>query len=45
MYYRDRYSETLCAALKAQVDGLGPWIERGRRRRSRGVHGGAEQRR
>lgn len=43
-YYRDAYSETLCAALEAQIDGLGPWIELGRERRARGVHGGPEQR-
>lgn len=43
-YYRDAYSETLCAALEAQIDGLEPWIELGRRRRARGVHGGPEQR-
>lgn len=44
-YYRDTYSEALCDALVAQIDGLGPWIELGRRRRARGVHGGPEQRR
>lgn len=44
-YYRDTYSAVLCDALEAQIDGLGPWIELGRRRRARGVHGGPEQRR
>lgn len=44
-YYRDEYSAVLCDALEAQIDGLEPWIELGRRRRARGVHGGPEQRR
>lgn len=44
-YYRDGYSEPLCAALEAQIDGLAPWIELGQERRARGVHGGPERRR
>ena len=44
-YYRDGYSEALCDALMAQIDGLAPWIKLGRERRNRGVHGGPEQRR
>lgn len=44
-YYRDAHCEALCDALEAQIDGLEPWIELGRRRRARGVHGGPEQRR
>jgi len=43
-YYRDAHAEALCAALEAQIDGLAPWIELGRRRRARGVHGGPERR-
>ncbi|MFF7683883.1 hypothetical protein ACFZA2_14115 [Microbacterium sp. NPDC007973] len=43
-YYRDGYSAVLCDALEAQIDGLGSWIELGRSRRARGVHGGPEQR-
>lgn len=44
-YYRDGYSDPLCAAVEAQIDGLGPWIELGRERRARSVHGGPEQKR
>lgn len=43
-YYRGGYSAVLCDALEAGIDWLGPWIELGRRRRARGVHGGPEQR-
>lgn len=43
-YYRDDYSETLCAALEAEVDGLKSWMELGRQRRARGVHGGPDRR-
>lgn len=38
-YYRDEQSAALCALLEVEVDGMAPWIELGRQRRARGVHG------
>lgn len=38
-YYRDEQCAALCDLLEAEVDGAAPWVQRGRQRRARGVHG------
>lgn len=38
-YYRDEQSAALCDLLEAEVDGAEPWVQLGRQRRARGVHG------
>lgn len=43
-YYRDERCAALCDLLEAEVDGVAPWVQLGRQRRSRGVHGGPERR-
>lgn len=44
-YYRDEQCAALCDLLEAEVEGVAPWVQLGRQRRARGVHGGPEQRR
>ncbi|MCM3614522.1 hypothetical protein M3672_08725 [Microbacterium enclense] len=38
-WYESPETITLCAALAAEIDGTGPWVQVGRERRSRGTHG------
>lgn len=42
-YYREEQCAALCDLLEAEVDGVAPWVEIGRQRRSRVVHGGPER--
>lgn len=44
-WYESPETLVLCAALAAEIEGAAPWVQVGRRRGSRGVHGGPEQRR
>jgi hypothetical protein len=38
-YYEGKHHMALCDALAAEIEGAAPWVEVGRERRSRGVHG------
>ncbi|WP_144785486.1 hypothetical protein [Microbacterium sp. BH-3-3-3] len=38
-YYEGEHRQALCDALAAEIEGAGPWVQVGRERRSRGVHG------
>ncbi|MFD4957159.1 hypothetical protein [Microbacterium sp. NPDC058389] len=37
-YHGGEHTHTLCAALRSEVDGIGPWVQVGQERRHRGVH-------
>jgi len=38
-YYESAETAPLCDALAAEIEGAGPWVQVGRERRARGVHG------
>ncbi len=38
-YYRGPHTETLCAALEAEIVGAAAWVPLGQERRSAGIHG------
>lgn len=42
-YYEGEHEKALCDALASQIDGAAPWVQLGRQRRARGVHGGPER--
>lgn len=42
-YYEGEHEKALCDALASEVDGAAPWVQLGRQRRARGVHGGPER--
>lgn len=37
-YFDDESTRTLCDALRAEIDGIGPWVQLGQERRGRGPH-------
>ena len=38
-WYESEETRPLCDALAADIEGAGPWVQLGRERRARGVHG------
>ncbi|WP_345545898.1 hypothetical protein [Microbacterium jejuense] len=39
-YFDSEYTRVLCDALRAEIDGIGRWLQVGRERRGRGSHAG-----
>lgn len=37
-YFDDEHTRTLTAALRAEIDGIDPWVEAGRKRRGGPAH-------